>query len=150
MPGSAVAALVMGGLVYVVDRDWTSTQFLAAFAGLQPGVSGLFGPLGPVLPSFLHAYAFALLLILLIGRTRRAAAVGAGAWFACAAALEFLQAPSLQRLFIDHAVPASAAPLLHSIQSYVLNGHFDPGDLVAAGLGCAAASAISSVREAPP
>jgi len=150
MPASALIALVIGSLVYVADRDWSSAQFLAPIADLQPAPLGVFGPLGLVLPSFLHAYAFALLLIIAIGHTRRARILGAIGWFACAATLEFLQARPLQDLLGQSGPAAVVPPLLQGFQSYVVNGRFDPGDLIATGLGCAAAYAIASVREAPP
>jgi hypothetical protein len=150
VPGSALLALIAGCLVYVADRDWTSTMFLAPFASLQPPASGLFGPLGLVLPSFLHAYAFALLLIIALGRTRWAAFVGAGGWFVCAAVLELLQAEPLREHFFVTGMTGAPSPLIAAFQSYTVNGQFDPGDLLASLLGCASALAISFVREATP
>jgi len=150
VPGSALLALIAGSLVYVADRDWASTIFLAPFADLQPETPGFFGPLGLVLPSFLHAYAFALLLILAIGRTRRDAFFGAGAWFVCAAVLESVQAEPLRELLFVQGTTSTSFPLLNAFHSYTVNGQFDPGDLLASLLGCATALAISFVREAPP
>lgn len=146
LPGSAVLALLIGVAVYVIDRDWASALFLLPVAAFQPDTSALFGPLGQVLPSFLHAYAFSLLLILALGHSRNARRNGALTWFAIASCLEFLQATYFHDLLSAPATPAAAA-VATSVQSYVLNGQFDPGDVVASGLGCAAAFAISSVLE---
>jgi len=150
VPGSALLALVAGSVVYVTDRDWASTTFLAPFAGLQPAASGFFGPLGFVLPSFLHAYAFALLLILALGPTRRAAVLGAGAWFVCAATLEILQAGPMQELLVPGELTNASFSPSSAFQTYIVNGRFDPGDVLASLLGCVTALAISLVREAPP
>ena len=147
---SAILALAAGTSVYLFDRDWTSALFLAPFADKQVGNVGLFGALGSNLPSFLHAYAFALLLILLLGRTSHARQLGASLWFAIAATLECLQATQIAALLDGSALLRTDTTILGSIQVYIANGHFDPGDLFAAGLGCVAAYAVSSVLEGRP
>jgi hypothetical protein len=60
---TAAFALLLGTSVYLLDRDWASVLFLAAIADRQPGALSVFGEFGYTLPSFLHAYAFALLII---------------------------------------------------------------------------------------
>jgi hypothetical protein len=147
LPGSTILALLLGTGVYLLDRDWASTLFLAPVAGYQPGASGLFGSLGQVLPSFLHAYAFSLLLILALGCARYARQIGALTWFAFAAGLEVLQAEYFHPLFSGPARQPAVSTVISSMQSYVVNGHFDWNDLVASGLGCLAAFAIASVLE---
>jgi hypothetical protein len=144
---SAVLALAAGTSVYLFDRDWGSALFLAPFIDLQGGHSGLFGALGGNLPSLFHAYAFALLLIMLLGRTPYARHVGASLWFSIAAGLECLQAARIEALIGGYAAPHTGATILGNIQAYITNGHFDPGDLLAAGLGCVAAYGVSSVLE---
>jgi hypothetical protein len=64
LAGIAVVALAVGASVYLLDRDWMSTLFLGAFAGWQPASHAVFAALGATLPSFLHAYAFTVLLVL--------------------------------------------------------------------------------------
>jgi hypothetical protein len=144
---SAILALAAGTSVYLFDRDWASALFLAPFADLQVGRAGLFGAFGGNLPSFFHAYAFALLLIILLGRTAYARHLGASLWFTVAAALEFLQAGQVGAM-INGSTALPAGPAFpESVQAYIANGHFDPGDLLAAGLGCVAAYAVSSILE---
>ena len=147
LPGSSLLALLLGIAVYLLDRDWSSTLFLAPLVAHQPQVFGFFGSLGQVLPSFLHAYAFALLLILALGSYRYARHVGALGWFTLAAGLEVLQADHFHALFAAPVPQHAASAVLGGIQLYVVNGHFDPRDLLAAGLGCVAAFAIASVLE---
>lgn len=147
LPGTSILALLLGVAVYLLDRDWASTLFLTPVAAYEPETGRLFGLLGQVLPSFFHAYAFSLLLILALGRARYAREIGALGWFTFAAGLEILQAEYFQHLFSVPALQPAASTVLCSIQSYVANGHFDPGDLAASGLGCILAFVIASVLE---
>ena len=150
MPGSALLALLVGACVYLVDRDWLTVLFLAPFAGLQGEPGSLFGVLGQVLPAFCHAYAFALILILLVARTRRARFLVACSWFFVAAGLEILQVESVSAVLSGLAVSIPNAQGLDSIINYAVNGRFDPADLLAAALGCAAACLVASVPEETP
>lgn len=147
---SAILALAAGTSVYLFDRDRASALFLAPFADSPVDHAGLFGVLGGNLPSFFHAYAFALLLIMLLGRTPYARHIGAALWFSIAAALECLQAQRIEALLYGSTALRADPTMLGSIQAYIANGHFDPGDLLAAGLGCVAAYAVSSVLEGRP
>ena len=147
LAASALFALVLGTCVYLVDRDWATTLFLAPLAGFQGEQAGLFGAAGNVLPAFCHAYAFSLLLILALGRSRRARISGALAWFAVAAGLEALQSPPFAALLRPLAAWQPDSPALGSFMMYAQNGCFDPYDLAAAGLGCVAAWLIASIPE---
>ncbi len=147
LAASALVALVLGTCVYLLDRDWAAVLFLAPFAALQGEQANLFGFVGNVLPSFCHAYAFSLLLILALGRTLRARIFGALAWFAVAAGLEVLQSPQVSTLLPSPALLQTDSPLLGSIFNYAVNGRFDPYDLAAAGLGCVTAWLVVSIRE---
>ena len=147
--GSAILALLVGTFVYLVDRDWASTQFLSPLAALQGDPAAFFGALGQVLPSFCHAYAFTLLLIMALGASRHARPFGAAVWFAIAAGLELLQAGRMQLLAQEPTALLAGSPLANSVRAYVVNGHFDSGDLIAAAVGCLAAYIVSSVLEVP-
>ena len=149
LPGSALLALLVGTSVYLVDRDWATVRFLAPLAALQGEQANLFGALGQVLPAVCHAYAFTLFLILVLGRSRRARVLGAVGWFVLAAGLEVLQAEWVSAALSGLAalLPESQG-LSSSIINYAMNGRFDPGDLLAAALGCAAAFLVASVLEA--
>jgi hypothetical protein len=147
---SAILALVTGTLVYLLDREWGSTLFLAHFARWQAERTEVFGVLGGNLPSFFHSYAIAVLLIVLIGHTRYTRYTGAALWFAIAAALECLQAAPV-KTFLDSFLPAPGnLAFLASIHAYIENGHFDTGDLLAAGSGCLVACAVSFFLEDIP
>lgn len=147
LPASALVAVLVGTSVYVLDRDWSTVLFLAPLGRMPGGQEEVFGSLGYVLPAFCHAYAFALLLILVLGRTRYARLFGALAWFAVAAGLEVLQLPQVSTLLPSLASLQTDSPLLGSIIDYAVNGRFDPNDLAAAGLGCVTAWLVVSIPE---
>lgn len=147
LPGSAVLALCLGICIYILDRDWSSVQFLVPIAAWQPAETVTFGSLGLTLPTFFHAYAFAMLLILALGNTSRARQLGASAWFVIAAGLEYLQAARFHSLFLEQTDLLARLPLFVNLQAYVVYGRFDPGDLSAAGLGCLTAYIVASVLE---
>lgn len=147
LPASAFLALIIASSVYLLDRDWASTLFLAPLSDWQPAASISFGRLGGSLPSFLHAYAFSLLLILVLRPARHARLLGAFCWLAVATGLECLQADVIQSLFND--TTGAGMPLVGSFQAYIVNGRFDAADLLASGLGVLLAFLASSVPEKP-
>jgi len=149
LAASALVALALGTCVYLLDRDWAAVLFLTPFATLQGEQANLFGIVGNVLPSFCHAYAFSLLLILALGRTPRARVFGALAWFAVAAGMETLQSLQLSTRVSSLAVLHTDSLLPGSIINYAVNGRFDICDLAAAGLGCVAAGLLASIPEEP-
>lgn len=144
---SACFALIVGSAVYLLHRDWATTLFLAPLSDWQPAVSMSFGPLGDSLPSLTHAYAFALLLILMLGRSRRARLFGALSWLIVAWGLECLQADVTQSLVQDWLGVIADMPVINSFQIYIVNGHFDAADLLASALGALLAYLASSVPE---
>jgi hypothetical protein len=148
VPASALLALLVGTSVYLVDRDWATVQFLAPFATLQGEQANLFGVLGQFLPAACHAYALTLFLILVLGRTGRARFLGAFAWFVLATGLEVLQAEWMATPLHGLAALLPESQGFSSIINYAVNGRFDPVDVLAAALGCAAAVLVASVPEA--
>ncbi|HEX6259900.1 MAG TPA: hypothetical protein VFZ51_04535 [Woeseiaceae bacterium] len=144
---TAAFALLLGTSVYLLDRDWGSVLFLTAFADQQPGELSLFGSLGHTLPSFLHAYAFALLIIVVLWRLPGTRAWSAVGWMAVAGALECLQADRFGALFSEHESFLAELPLANVLNAYIVNGHFDDGDLVATALGCLTAYVVARIAE---
>jgi hypothetical protein len=150
LAATAVAALGLGVCVYLLDRAWGSTMFLSAFAGWQPARHGAFGPLGGILPSFLHAYAFTVLLIVALWPWREARPWVALGWFSVAAALEILQAPTVSLAIFGPPEAMTGMPLIRSVALYAARGEFDWADLWATALGCTAAWLIVSTLDRRP
>ncbi|MEE4163541.1 MAG: hypothetical protein V2I25_13630 [Woeseiaceae bacterium] len=131
----AVAALAAGTAVYVLDRDWASVLFLAPLGAWQPGRIGLFGGLAYTLPAFLHAYAFALLLILALMPSRAGRWLGALAWLLLASGLEVLQSGVVKTFVAEHFNALAGTPFAGAFYGYITFGRFDAADLVATVLG---------------
>ena len=108
MLGSSVLiALVLAMAVYIFDRDWSTVRFLAPLSAFQPGIGGWFGSLGNTLPSFLHAYAFALLVILALRPYRHATTVGALGWLTVAGSQQAVEVRHCADRAVGVVVPAT-------------------------------------------
>lgn len=141
--------MLLGVSVYLLDRDWATVLFLAPFGSLQPELEMGFGRLGFQLPSFFHAYGFALLIILMLRGLRHAWLFGAAGWFAVAASLEALQAEAVGNFLIATQHLVGNAPFAHALEAYAVNGSFDTRDILAAAIGCLAAGVVAHMMEVP-
>lgn len=145
---AAFAALGVGLLVYILDRPADRVYVLPA--GWQGAVAGrpAFGVLAGSLPSLVHAYAFALLMVAAAGPMRAPLlCIGTSlvGWL-----LEVGQHPAIAGA-IAGAVPAwtQGVPLLENSAAYFRYGTFDPVDLVAVAAGSLAAYATILVARRP-
>ena len=147
LPLTAIIAVVLGTGIYIFERDWAAVLFLMPWADGQPGPAGWLGPLAYTLPAFLHAYAFALLIMLALPPSRLARRVGALSWLFVAAGLECLQSEYLKGLITDGSGSLAGIPPVDSLLGYIMNGRFDAADLLATALGVLVAYVASSVQE---
>jgi len=127
------AALALGWLVYLTDREASHALLVPTVAALAGG--HWFGALGGSLPSFAHALAFSLLTAAALP-PRSAWRYGAcAAWFAVNVAFEVGQHAHVSARLAD-VLPASF------VTNYFVGGTFDGGDIVAALLGALAAAIV--------
>jgi hypothetical protein len=143
--GLAAAALGVGLSVYGLDRPWTSVAFLRPLAGWQAETLGWFGPAGLFLPSFCHALAISLLLIVALAPGNRGRCLACVGWFTVAAALESIQAEAVFTAVFAAADANAPLSLPDPLVDYARAGVFDPSDLLATGAGCLAAWAVSFI-----
>lgn len=142
---TAVAALLLGSAVYLLDRDWADTMLLAPFSAYQWPTSAVFGAFGGCLPAFLHAYAIPVLIIVALRPwpwTRRWVSL---LWFVIASTLEWLQSDAAGALFITTDRRPGDMPFLGYLERYAVQGQFDKVDLLATGVGCLTALAVTIV-----
>ncbi|HSC65771.1 MAG TPA: hypothetical protein VLD35_19180 [Caldimonas sp.] len=132
----AVAALVAGTLVYLVDRPPGHAMWIPHFA-LAPRPP-TFGSIGDWLPSFVHPLAFALLTAAALPAGSPWRYRGCVAWGAVDVACELGQHAALKTAWLGLA-EQGLAPVAAS--RYFLHGRFDVADLVAAAAGALAAAA---------
>lgn len=134
-----LAALVLGTMVYLVDRP-IEQSFIPNAISLVALTPTVFGVLGHSLPTFVHVLAFILLTTaVLAGGKNTALAVCLG-WFALEAVFELGQHPAIAQWLVKGIPPGFAHfPILNQTDRYFLNGTFDPMDLLAIALGTFAA-----------
>ena len=131
----ALATLVVGILVYVIDRPADDVYFLRIASRYM---EGSYGQLHDSLPSFLHALAFSLAMIgAVTARTPGTIAQICGAWWLLEGLLEVIQSDSVGG-GLSQLLPAgiTSVPFLEALPSYMAAGTFDVADLIAAGFGC--------------
>jgi hypothetical protein len=140
----ACAVLVVGSLVYLLDRPADTALFPGAILSNQK-LPGLFGPIGNSLPTFAHAFSFSILTAVWLGGARRACLAACLAWFAIDCAFEVgqhaLVAERLVKLipnWFEHL------PILAQANSYFLMGTFDVWDLTSIGIGAATAYLVTA------
>ncbi len=133
-----LAVLLLGTMVYVVDRPWEQTIFVPGDLSLFPLTPSVFGVTGHSLPTFAHVFAFSLLTIALVGGAKRAAITVCLGWCLVEAAFELGQHLALA---LATAMPPwfAGLPMLNKSASYFLHGTFDPLDILAIALGALAA-----------
>lgn len=134
-----LAILLLGTLVYALDRPPEQALITAAI-GLPAFTSGVFGPLGPVLPAFAHVFAFILLTTALIGNTRAVCLSACLGWWLIDTAFELGQHPYVADWLSTHLSrgPENLTIVNYTVD-YFVHGTFDPWDLLAITLGVVAA-----------
>jgi len=128
------AALSLGLLVYLADRDPSRAWLVPGFAALSG--RHWFGAAGQWLPSLLHPLAFGLLTAAALP-ARSAARNGAClAWGAVNIVFELGQLPRAAAALAQALQDCcGAAPWTLPLSNYFLRGTFDVGDIAAAALG---------------
>jgi hypothetical protein len=140
---TAVVALLLGTSVYLLDRDWANTMFLEPFASYQWSTSAVFGAFGGFLPALLHAYAIPALIIVALRPWPSTRPWVCLLWFILASTLEWLQSNAAGALFFAVERLPGDMPLLKYLKSYAVQGQFDYIDLIATGVGCLTALAVT-------
>ena len=114
-----LGAAALGVAVYALDRPVGSVAFLPAGLVFD---SGILGPFGGPLPTFIHAMAFSLMTAALLAPTLYARLAACGVWVAANWLFEAAQHPAFTEM-----------------TGIGMPGTFDPLDMVAAPLGAAMA-----------
>jgi hypothetical protein len=133
--------LVLGSLVYIVDRPPDQTYFV-----IKSGINislfntfpNLFGPLSNSLPTFIHVFSFILITAGLMACQKRGYLTICLSWFCVDCGFEFGQKYDA---FAAKLIPSCfrGVPFLENIQDYFLRGVFDFIDVSAIAMGSATA-----------
>jgi hypothetical protein len=134
-------ALVIGALVYYVDRPPDQTYFVNRYSedlSMHDRIPNLFGTVGESLPAFIHVFSFILLTAGVSSSGKRSYRVICLSWLLIDSAFElgqkFLKEPikNLPDWF-------DGIPILEAVKSYFVLGTFDYIDLLSIVLGTVAA-----------
>ena len=137
-------ALLIGALVYYVDRPPDQTYFVNQYSedlSMHDRIPNLFGTVGQSLPDFIHVFSFILLTAGVSSCGKRGYRVICLSWLLIDSAFEvgqkYLKKPigSLPDWF-------DGIPILEAIKSYFILGTFDYIDLLSIVLGTVAAYII--------
>ena len=137
-------ALALGVVVYVLDRPASQTYFITQGASLYQKGAAWFGVFGNYLPDFLHAFAFCLITIGVMGGGRRIAIQASIFWLLVDGLFELGQHKAISKVIV-HYIPDwfKQIPLLENTAAYFSHGRFDPLDLLSIALGVVAAYVLS-------
>ena len=136
-----LGGLLLGTLVYLVDRPPDQTYFLYSSSiniSLHDTLPNLFGLIGNNLPAFIHVFSFILITAGLIYCQKRGYLIICLSWFFVDCAFEFGQKFDAWSSMIipDWFV---GLPFLENTENYFRKGTFDILDLVAIVFGTAIA-----------
>ena len=132
-----VAVLLVGTLVYLIDRPPEQTYFVKNSPiniTLFTTIPNLFGSIGGSLPAFVHVFSFILITAGILTCNRSGYRIICLSWFlldaACEVGQRFTAWPS-------NIIPDwfTGIPFLENTESYFLHGTFDFLDLAAIALG---------------
>lgn len=137
-----LAVLLLGTLVYLVDRPAGHVFFPSAFSLCKAPLC-LFGRLGQSLPTFAHVLAFSLFTAVLLGGGRSKALAICLGWMVINAAFELGQHPAVAPGVVS-LIPVwfQQVPILEEADRYFLHGTFDHGDMLSIALGALAAYVV--------
>lgn len=139
-----LCALVVGSLVYLLDRPASSVYFVPEALSLYDPEGSIFGPIGNHLPTFFHVLAFALLTSAAAGcRTLLCLAVAVVGWTLVDALFELAQHDAMAEWLVVY-IPDwfKNVPVLDNTRAYLLRGNFDPWDVLSIVLGGVSAFAL--------
>jgi len=136
-----VLGLLIGTLVYLVDRPLDQTYFVYRIPfhiSLFKTLPNLFGHIGKSLPSFIHVFSFILLTTGIISSRKKGFIIVCSGWFIIDCVFEIGQ--KFHSLALK-TVPSwfSSIPILENTRNYFIHGTFDFNDLAAISVGTIAA-----------
>ncbi len=141
-----LSGLLIGLMIYFIDRpgDTYLVNKISGGASLYNSIPGLFGPIGYVLPAFIHVFSFSLITSGLLGCSKKGAIAVCSGWLAVNFVFELGQKFKAQAVSL---VPENyvKSEFLEIFCNYFKFGTFDNYDLIAIVLGAAAAYSIIAI-----
>jgi len=142
-----LSVLLLGTLVYVVDRPLVQTYFVyksLVNISLHNTLPNLFGFIGNSLPSFVHVFSFILITAGLLHCQKKGCLIICVCWFLTDITFELGQ--KFKALSSTMAPDwFFRIPFLENSKNYFLSGTFDLNDLIAIALGTILACFVLSI-----
>ena len=128
---AAVIVLMIGVLVYLLDRPSTSVYLIPDSWSFGDSIPPVFGAIGAHLPTFAHTFGFILLTSALLEPWRWSAITACAGWWLVGSLFEIAQSDAWAPMVVS-TVPDWFAdwPLLDNVAVYFNAGQFDLYDLV--------------------
>ena len=137
---AAVTALLIGVLVYLLDRQTESVYFMSSWMALGDSLNPFFGTIGDQLPTFVHVYAFILLTMVVASPLRGSVLYICLFWFIIESLFELAQITVIALWIASYSSEwFHGIPLLENTAAYFLGGTFDVIDLCSIAAGTLAA-----------
>jgi len=144
-----ILALIIGSLVYLLDRPADSSLLIDQSISLFDKHSLLFGTIGQHLPTFSHPFAFILITAALMNSVKKASYFSiCFTWLAIDSVFEIAQKETINQYLATY-IPSlfTNLPLMSHLQNYFINGHYDPLDLFSILMGVIAAYIVLLTTE---
>lgn len=132
-----ITALLIGTLVYIVDRPPDQTYFIYSSGiniSLYKTLPNVFGTIGNSLPVFIHVFSFILITAGLFSIQKRGCLIICISWFVVDSAFELGQK---YNSWISKITPdwLAMVPFFENTEHYFVHGTFDFVDLIAIAIG---------------
>ena len=135
-----VLALLLGVLIYLFDRPAEHIYFISHSISFFNYTPNLFGIMGNHLPTFLHVFAFSMIMAGIIGCNKRGALAICSIWMLINIGFEIGQYQDIA-MYVTPLIPDwfSHIPILENTEYYFLYGKYDPYDVLAGIIGAVSA-----------
>lgn len=133
---AALIALVVGVLVYLLDRPSTSIYLVPnSWSFGDSVVPPVFGVIGNHVPTFVHTFSFTLLTSALLTPWRWSAVTACLLWWLIGSGFEIAQRDAWAKVIAEQVPDWFAEwPLLNNVAGYFSAGRFDAIDLLSISL----------------
>jgi hypothetical protein len=129
------SALLLGTLVYLLDRNPGSVYFIPSWLSLSINAKSIFGGIGNYIPTFVHPFAFVLLTTAFVEAKKQNILLICLTWLAIDGLFEFAQIKDVAQWLVTFVPAFNNIPILENTRNYFAHGTFDILDIASIVLG---------------
>lgn len=137
---AAIGALLIGVLVYLIDRPPGSVYLIPEGLSVAGQNSVVFGVIGNHLPTLVHVYAFIILTAVIMAPSPNQVMLICVIWFLIDALFELAQIDAIAKWLVSY-IPSwfEGIPVLENTSNFFSYGTFDILDILSITIGAIAA-----------